>query len=365
MEVDQKAVTTKPTAFTNMTEKGSPEVGSEGIVVNVHPDYLVPATYAHDPHYFPFLHQSQALGIEQLRPAFGRLNSLDAQWPTIKRVMPLYLNGQYRLFIKEAADLIGTPAPRRASEVATATSQFWEVLHYVFLLLMTPGFAAQLASVESFVRNLREDRSEALRNYRDYIVANHESHFAHLALDTATDFVDDLSLFRPLVATRICQAELASWGDLPQFTKSSFDRIRYFYGNAYERAGDLVLHFVALHNINQRGAFDRFSSWTLDGYLASDKAARLGPFADKRLFSEIIAPCYENALRNASHHGRMSYDPSSGQIACSPKRGRTGAKNRVTLTVWRYLEKCYDLTQALGILVSLHYGLDELLSNPA
>jgi hypothetical protein len=173
-------------------------------------------------------------------------------------------------------------------------------------------------------------------------------------------FLDSLQLLKPVVVTNLCEVPAGRCGDIPKLTAQSFETLRTMYGDVYEAVGDFCIHFACLNNIRLRGAYERFDRWRLEEYIASDKAARIGPFQRYRTFSRIIEPHYDNQLRNASHHGKMQYDLDGDRVLYWPKRGAATRTTAKTMSLWNYANKCFDLLQALGVLLSLHHGLEVL-----
>ena len=108
-----------------------------------------------------------------------------------------------------------------------------------------------------------------------------------------------------------------------------------------------------------RGSYERFATWTLDGYCSSNKASRTNPFKDQAEFAEVIEKCYDNKLRNASHHRRIQYDSTEGIVYYWPKSGVASKHSAESITIWHYLNLCYDIIQAFSVIVVLHHELNK------
>jgi hypothetical protein len=358
MLLNQEKVTHKVVDLKNMRMMKTPRKDFQAIVVNLHPDFVVPAEYSHDPYYFPFVHQFFGLGADRAQKSLSRLRILVSQWPTIRRALTLYSNHRFDLFKPEAEFVTGVPAPVRPSLELVARSQFWSILHYLALLLFAPSTATSFRSVQDSVKSLFAACPDRVGEYYKYVERDHEEHFAVVAERIIGYFFDHLHLFRPLLLHRLCEVDTRDFGELPRMTRSSFDQLSHFYGEIYEAVGDFALHFTALNNIGLRGSYVAFEHWTLKKYLESDKASRLDPFKDCKIFNDVVDPFYDNQLRNGSHHGRIRYESSSGDVHFWPKRGKLSSARASRIGLWEYMEKCYDLTQALGMMISVHHGLD-------
>jgi len=121
---------------------------------------------------------------------------------------------------------------------------------------------------------------------------------------------------------------------------NDFDKTRMLYGNVFEAFSSNVEVLALLNNLISGRRFDEFEKLTLDAYSKLDKASRFGPFAGNAAFA---ANCEEadNQLRNASHHGGMTFDRASGEIAYRTGKGGQGEERSISYA--RYLAKCARL----------------------
>jgi len=104
---------------------------------------------------------------------------------------------------------------------------------------------------------------------------------------------------------------------------SNFDLTRMFYGNAFEAFGDNVKILTAINNLIEDRPFDQLASITFERYRATDKAGRTKAFADNPALLAVAAE-FDNQLRNASHHGGMTFDGTSGLIEYRAGKGGQG-----------------------------------------
>jgi hypothetical protein len=125
-----------------------------------------------------------------------------------------------------------------------------------------------------------------------------------------------------------------------QASSSDFQKIKMFYGNAFEAFTSNVDLFALMNNILHGRAFDTFESLTLVKYKKLDKASRFGPFSMNPFFTEVCIEA-DNQIRNASHHGSFEFDQHANIIRYRHGKGGTGPEE--TITYSRYLEKCVRL----------------------
>jgi hypothetical protein len=113
-----------------------------------------------------------------------------------------------------------------------------------------------------------------------------------------------------------------------------------FYGNAFEAFATLAEVLVVLNNLQQGRAFNEFQILTFEKYRALDKGSKLGPIA---MNGPFLAFCeeFDNGLRNASHHGRLSFDPEAQTVSYRGSKGGQGAM--VSLSYADYLRRSVTL----------------------
>lgn len=118
---------------------------------------------------------------------------------------------------------------------------------------------------------------------------------------------------------------------------TNFDATRMIYGDAFEAFASNVVVLASLNNLIAGRPFDTFETLTLDAYLKLDKGGRFNAFASNSAFAEICTEA-DNQLRNASHHGGMTFDRTSGTIEY--RAGKGGQGDAHTMSYARYLARC-------------------------
>lgn len=137
-------------------------------------------------------------------------------------------------------------------------------------------------------------------------------------------------------------------------TSAAFKQTRMFYGNAFEHFATLAELFAFLNNMVAGREYDQFAQLTLADYRKLDKSGRFNPFATNAEFSALCGEA-DNQIRNASHHGSMRYDTSSGAINYRTGKGSQGPEQTITYTA--YLERCVKLFLQACTLLRLELAL--------
>lgn len=129
-----------------------------------------------------------------------------------------------------------------------------------------------------------------------------------------------------------------------------------FYGNAFEAFGDNVELLTAVNNLIENRPFDQLRSITFEAYRATDKAGRTKAFAGNSALAAVAGE-FDNQLRNASHHGGMTFDRASGMIEY--RAGKGGQGEVETISYAAYLAR----SSRLFIQPMLVFRLEMLIAN--
>jgi hypothetical protein len=142
-----------------------------------------------------------------------------------------------------------------------------------------------------------------------------------------------------------------------QASYANFDAVKMFYGNAYEKFGDLIDYLAFSNNMLQGRNFDQFEKLSLDEYRRLHKTSRFKTFAATK---ELSALCVEadNQIRNASHHGVFSFSPKDQRISYRARKGEEGEEKHITYVA--YLESCVRIFLQIMTLLRLETMVSHL-----
>jgi hypothetical protein len=118
---------------------------------------------------------------------------------------------------------------------------------------------------------------------------------------------------------------------------ADFDRVRMFYGNAFETLADMVDLLAFVNNIALGRDFDKFAVLSVKKYYELDKSGRFGPFAEPGPLARLCVEA-DNQLRNASHHNGMTFDTATQIITYRAGKGGLGDPQSISYT--DYLKRC-------------------------
>jgi hypothetical protein len=130
---------------------------------------------------------------------------------------------------------------------------------------------------------------------------------------------------------------------------ADFDRVRMFYGNAFETLADMVDLLAFVNNVALGRDFDKFPVLTAKKYYDLDEIGRFGPFAESAPLASLC-PEADNQLRNASHHNGMTFDAAAQIITY--RAGKSGQGEPRSISYTDYLKRCVTIfLQTLNILL--------------
>jgi hypothetical protein len=135
-----------------------------------------------------------------------------------------------------------------------------------------------------------------------------------------------------------------------------FDKIKMYYGNAYEFFTSHIITLVCVNNILQNRKYNQFDYMTFNKYLKDvskeSKSKPLHNNSNLKKFTDIL----ESTIRNASHHKWFYVDETDiGMLKY--RSGGTGAEQSISYV--NYLYKCNELTMRLAVLLLIEIYLIE------
>lgn len=328
----------------------------EGLIVNLHPEFTIPADQLHQDHAFPWMEHTQRIVIEQHKllgglPDLGnyeemRKFALDIQstsegWTKIKKAWSLIQNGRNdlaKVFLESYQDY-GFDSPHE--------------LNYVLFdfgkKLLGPQKASILQDANTLCGSIAKQFNAEFAEFRQYYLC--ELHGEHLKryFDVFSEYFRDFSEFK--------QTLLFSQYSLPlpdnaQASSNSFKRTRMFYGNAFEVMTSNFTLLACLNNVAHGRQYGQFETMDIAKYLTTNKANRSNAFKDAPTLY-AFAERLDSTLRNASHHGAMSIDQTGHVITY--RSGGTGAQHRMAYAT--YLYECNELFLRVVALLMLELAI--------
>ena len=331
-----------------------------GPVVNLHPSFVFSKEEVASADAFPSIDLGSKL-VDATREARARVGlseelppfSADApqrarimeEWPQLRAAWSLTRNGKLDLAQKRMDAYVGT-----AGYEDTPTSiqdwifQFIGDLTRPYYERLWEGLFEQIKLAAQ-----KDDFERLIAYYGAELSAAHGRRYFEICKAYLGAF-SEFSQVHQLVASGIAVDDSYVAGS------SNFDLTRMMYGNAFEAFGDNVEILTAVNNLIEDRPFDQLRSVTFDAYRATDKAGRTRAFGDNPALA-AVADEFDNQLRNASHHGGMTFDRATGMIEY--RAGKGGQGEAKTISYAAYLAR----SSRLFIQLLLVFRLEMLIAN--
>jgi len=262
-----------------------------------------------------------------------------AEWKELRAAWNLHRNG--KVVLSRAKIRSGTKSYYPSDALSDLPDWVWRMA----LQLTTPKFERQFIEAVDALKPIL-DKAEFKR--------------------FSTDYGTKMTSTRALVYFKIMNSYFNAYADFAQVqfmirggieidntlkvTSADFERTQMFYGNAFEAFGDLVNFLVFANNMLQGRPYDGFAQLTLKKYYELDKKARFNVLSGTPSFSALCIEA-DNQLRNASHHGGMSYDAADQIIIFHVGKGGQGAEQSISYA--EYLGRCVTMFMQIMTLLRI------------
>lgn len=337
--------------YVNNCESGD----KEGIIVNLHPDFAIPADQVHVDRVFPWLadvHQVAGVFLQN-NPDVGRIFDLRSalwgrrspfeEWEILRKAWSLSKNGKDDLAKKKLAEYVGSTS----QELPTIKDALF---HFSFKLLLPKKIKLFIDAIK-LIQEIVKDHPDEFARFREFFIKNHYPDHLERFFELYSDYFRDFTEYSQTLIYVKCDIELP---DNFKASSNAFKRTKMFYGNAFEALTTNIMFLACLNNVYKGRQFDKFESMDLNNYLTINKANRASPFKDTVAFASFTK-CFDSTLRNASHHGAMKIDNKSGML--SYRSGGTGALREMSYS--SYLLMCNEMMLSAVALLNVELILGQ------
>lgn len=321
----------------------------EGIIINLHPGFLISKGDINKDQTFPGLEQSleifNAIDPEKLKRKIfknkqPRILGIADEWKILKKAWSFYKNNQHAFLEKYLINNFGEE-PNSFKE-------------YLFSFTSSMVNKIGMKKVDGVGKLCKQISNKNSSKHKRFLEVFSEEYFDdHLLkyFDIFKEFFDNFSEFNQ---TLIYSSLGIPFKDDFEATSIGFEKTKMFYGNAYEVLTHNLITLAFISNLEKGRKHDKFESLTLKKYLELDKSSKCGPFKDIPTLMEF-GDCLDNQLRNASHHKAIKLDQKTNIVHYT--FGKSG--NSKTMPYSHYLRKCTDIFINVGSLLNLELILNQ------
>lgn len=339
-----------PAAWIEFGENsGKAQYKEDVTVINLHPSTAFDAEDYHSPMVFASMKLTR-LVMPHMRVS-GESRMLDVaqdfELPETKRLWEVVRNVLRQHQMGDPAGIIPAQIARyetyrqnyhkwfRCSTVFKCVASFFDDLMY-------PAIGNLRQPLRVLISELRLSSPVELNRFKTYYRSDVERDNLMRYSSLFDDYFSSFDQFRQLyVHARVGDDDV----DNLIVGAKNFEKVKLFYGQAYETLTSSYVTLACLNNIKQGRPFDVFQSMTLTKYIKDlDKAKKSNVFLAEPCLANF-AKWDDSALRNGSHHASIVREGEKVKY----RSGGTGAEREITYA--RYLHVCNGIAIACAALM--------------
>lgn len=308
-----------------------------GHIINFHPELMIPEHLKNSDFVSPFLLQAFNLtknlphenpDEDMLKDARFVMN-VNNEWPSLKQSWSLKLNKKDILSSKKATE------EGNSFRYRVQILDVYEWIYQFSLRILQPKLVHLYDTPMKLMGEIALENPTAFHDFKNFYTTNWLNEHSRKFYNIYSEFFKHFNEFNQIM---IYHRNDLGIPESYTVTSTNFNDLKHAYGNIYESYTSCLAFIACLNNLKNKRKFNKFATMDLKKYLSIDKAKRADPFKDVACFS-IFSECIDSSLRNASHHGDIELDHTTGIIMY--KSGKSKHQNTITYT--EYLRKCIDI----------------------
>lgn len=272
------------------------------------------------------------------------------RWKDVSVVFNLFKNGKQEYIIKLLKEL------NKQEYLIENDMEIHREVHYTFLKLMKYIFVKE--DLQKCILDINKEISIIdMEQYNDLINFLDNNSFLEKSYNEILDMLSEFMDILPNLIPAISAMQYKSINYEEQgISTCSFEDIKTFYIDAYEKILSLIHIPICLDNIKYRGEYNRFkSSKDFDSFIKKKKGIKLQEISKEEFFSSIINFPIDNKLRNAIGHKNYEYDGITQNIKYIPdEKQKETFENKYLIVI---AIECVQLMQYMVILEDLIFQL--------
>lgn len=261
----------------------------EGLVINLHPEFVVPAGNIHSDLYSAALEQMHYMKTKEATlPGDKTPKGFYEEWVIMRKAWAFNTNGRKDLLEQKIQERFGE---RKDIDI------FEWMFRFFRSYIAEKGWKKFEAAME-IISETRKRYPLEFTNFLIYYKNNLKTEHMAENYEIFNEYFKEFTEYNQLYLYYMNNLEIDE-----RFRASSdnYRKTKMFYGNAYEVFTSHVIILALINNILNGRKFDEFATMDLKTYKTINKANRCNPFKDVDEFTAICDPL-DSTLRNASHH---------------------------------------------------------------
>ncbi len=337
LQLNQTEGTGEP-SFKNCTKSET-----EGKVYNFHPEFELSADYRHtdiiSSNIIALSHLMQNkkknldilrnLNNEELSQVRKQANGLflvNEEWSIVSKI--------WKFYIRNKNDLLKDYIVKNKSKIFEYKPEITapEIIFSFLFRCLAPALEDHLRDIIKIVAKKYRKNPSVFTNFckyhANYIFKENQIKIQEIVRNFFLAFPEFSQNFLSIKKGEPITSE-------PAYSSVNFNKIKSFYGDAYECLGSGIVTLACLNNLLKGRKYDTFATMNLEKYLSLKKSSKNNCFNDIPEFNCLFTH-YDAQIRNGSHHGNIRFDPATNTVFYDPN----GNGKEKSLLYFEYLNKC-------------------------
>lgn len=272
------------------------------------------------------------------------------RWKDTDVVFNLFKNGKKEYIIKLLKEL------NKKEYLIENDIEVHREIHYTFLKLMQYIFVKE--DLKKYILNINKEISIIdMEQYNNLINFLDEKNYLEKAYNEILDMLSEFMNILPNLIPAISAMQYKYINYKEQgISTCSFEDIKTFYMDAYEKILSFIHIPICLDNIKYRGKYDKFNlSKNFEDFMKKRKGNKLKEISKEEFFSSMVNFPIDNKLRNAIGHSQYEFDGITQNIKYVPDEKQKEIVENKYLIVMAI--ECVQLMQYIVILEDLIFQL--------
>ncbi len=294
------------------------------------------------------------VGFENRDKLVNNIKSLEKElqkWNDTKTVFSLFKNDKNEFIPKLLKEEVYNQEYLMNNDI-----EIHRAVHYRFLKLMHYIFVNK--QLENYIMSINKEISIIdMEQYNQLLLFLDKENFLEKSYNEILDMLFAFMKILPNILPAISAMQYRSLNYIEQgISTCSFEDIKTFYIDAYEKILSYIHIPMCLDNIKYRNDYNEFGNeQDLENFLKASKGNKLKKISETEFFSSLIKFPIDNKLRNAIGHNQYDFNGITQIITYKPN------EKKQEIIENKYLMKmaieCIQLMQYMVIIQDLIFRM--------
>ena len=312
----------------------------------------------------PFIQNFQLIGNDIVKFTSRTaqfLNYIENEWPRIRRINELWLQGDRSYLSSEVNKLLSAKQFPMNNEL-----EYLRGVHHLNLILLEPILDSKRFTPchemlsEEITLLFQSDLRECLSLVNHFEPRLH--HFERKIFECISGFTAIYPHLIPIFSLSFIDPIPDELFTFKGITTASFADLKEFYVDSFETSVDVLGLLIAYNNLKYRKSYTTMKSMLILRSIKEidqfenmrSKGEKLKFLQGDEIFDTLVYPYLRNDIRNAIGHNTFQFDVAT-QIVTIYQNGNGDDESAVSIYLMEFAKLCWDLFQSIILLAELIY----------